>query len=1236
MGPSLLSPATAFVLSTLTSWCFQAPFFGIAQALSVEPVPSPNLDLSQLGRVALTGDFDSISLYTYNLQNEDGFSTNGSQSLFTQLPDGTLASLTSADAGIQTMCPFILKDGTFAGVVAGGNFTSLGGVEAQGIALFDPNTTKVTPLPGLTGRVSAVLCDQKSNTVYVGGDFKGGNSTNAIAWVGMTGWANLPFAGFNGPVSSIIQAPGGNIIFGGSFDGLGNASTAPNKKDEQIINISKANISTATSTTTAGFSDPKNIACGSDGQDGSGHTWLLADNAPGWWKADFGFGFRPTKLRLWNTRQDGRGTKIFRFNAFPINGILNLTYTDPKTGRNESCDAWCPLASETEEGYQDFHFVNVIGMSSFRLDILDWYGGGGGLNGIQLFQDDIYAFAIEDFNEASCAGISQPSNATVTGPWAVTPSRQSSSEYLSANLTGPSIDSSSASVVFRPDIRQSGNYSVTVWTPGCLQDDSCAQRGRVNITGTMASQTRQSAPVQTEIYQTNNYDKYDQVYYGHVDAGSDSFQPSITLTPSANQGDNLYIVAQRVRFELVSSTDGLNGLYEFDPNQASATTDYSNSTVDRAGMDLDSNASITSLSASQDTIYVAGNFSNSNFDNVFAISQGNATSLPHGGLNGQVLTTYLTGNSLYVGGVFNNTSKANTADLNHIAVFSTQEKAWQPLGAGVNGRVDAIVPLTLNVTANKPELVISISGDFDEILPFDKNLSRAVSGLAVWVPSQKNWLQNLGTQAVSISGRLTAGTNLPNGPPLFAGAVASQGLGVSGAVELSTSGALGLSQLPIDIEPHELSSTSLQKRASTAQNVSGAVTGFFYESGGVNVTVLGGHFAARASNGSLIHNLAFINGSNSDKVTGLGAGINSDSAVLALETQGSVLFAGGTLTGEVDGNDVNGLILYDLAQSTFVDPQPPAFAGSNVAVNAIATRPGSGDVYVGGNFESAGSLGCPSVCIFTTSASQWNTPGSGLTGTVTALTWSGKNRLIASGSLNVNGNSTTMAVYDANQQTWTSFDQANTLPGPISALTAANNAQTNFWAAGQASNGSTFLSKYDGSKWRVVQETFGQSTVIRGLQILSLSKNHAGSDLVDADQVLLITGQLSLPNFGNASAALFNGTAFSPFILANKADNQPGSLSQIFSQKQNYFKSGGGHLAVGFVVLIALAIALALIFVLVVIGIVAERLRRKREGYVPAPTQMFDKHSNMDRIPPEHLFGNLGRGARGPGDAPMI
>ena len=63
------------------------------------------------------------------------------------------------------------------------------------------------------------------------------------------------------------------------------------------------------------------------------------------------------------------------------------------------------------------------------------------------------------------------------------------------------------------------------------------------------------------------------------------------------------------------------------------------------------------------------------------------------------------------------------------------------------------------------------------------------------------------------------------------------------------------------------------------------------------------------------------------------------------------------------------------------------------------------------------------------------------------------------------------------------------------------------------------------------------------------------------------------------------------------------------------------HLALGLVVVVGLAIALACIFLLVMAGILIERRRRRREGYVP---MSMDKNGNLQRIPPESLLGGLG------------
>ena len=359
------------------------------QGVNFTPVPSPDLDLGSLGRVALTGDFDSISLFTYQQQTENAFSTNGTQSVIAQLPNGDFANAANADGYIKTMCPFVMKDGTFAGIIVGGNFTSLGGVQAQGVAMYDPKSGKVTPLPGLTGTINTLLCDQETNTVYVGGQFKGPNLNNAVAWVGSSGWANLPFEGFNGPVNSVIKSTNGTVLFGGSFTGLGN-KTAPAKKDQQVINISSANLTSAGTATTDGFDKESNIVCKISGQDGAGNTWLLEDNTPGWWRADMNFGYEPSLLRIWNTKYQGRGTKTFRFTAIPLNGIMNFTYTDPDTGKDALCDARCPLSANSNTPYQDFRFINTVGMSAFRIDISEWYGQGGGLDGIELFQNGNY------------------------------------------------------------------------------------------------------------------------------------------------------------------------------------------------------------------------------------------------------------------------------------------------------------------------------------------------------------------------------------------------------------------------------------------------------------------------------------------------------------------------------------------------------------------------------------------------------------------------------------------------------------------------------------------------------------------------------------------------------------------------------------------------------------------------------------------------------------------------------
>jgi hypothetical protein len=1235
-----------------------------ATAFNFAPIADPSLSLTDLGRVALAGDFDAISLYQFQGQNENATATSAG-SLLTRFPNGVFTALQETDGEIRAMCPFI-SNGTLQGIVFGGNFTSVGGVAAQGIALLNPDTAKITALPGLKGSVNALLCDKDASRVYVGGTFTGGGAQNAIVWI--TDWINMPFSGFNGPVKSVVKAANGNVIFGGSFDGLGNTTT-PKEKDVQVIPISSANITAVATTTTDGFTDPRNIICKTGSQDGPGNTWLLADNSPGNWVAKFGFGFQPSKLRLYNTVQADRGTKEFRFTALPDGGIMNLTYTNT-AGETAYCDSICPLP-QGNSTFQDFHFVNIVGMNSFRIDISAWYGKGGGLSGIELFENDIYSFAVNEFNAPSCAGIVMGASASSTGPWTISPSGQSNAQYLTATLPGPNITVDSASVVFKPDIKQSGNYTVTIFTPGCTIDGTCGTRGRVNVTGTMAASTRSGAqPFQaSQIFQTNQFDKYDQIFSGYVDANTDAFRPTITLTPVAGQAGPLTVVAQRVRFELNSpTTGGLNGLFEYEADKQVVSDDYSTSAINVAGASLSPNlAPVTTLIVDGNTLYVGGNFTGNGFSNVFSVSDGNATSLPGNGLNSEVMTMYHNGTTLYIGGNFTNTEDGKSTGLNGLAAYSTKDKRFIALGAGVNGVVMYIEPISLNFTDGTTESCLFISGTFDSVFGFGKNATFSVTNSAIWVPSRQNWLHNLDIATISISGVLMAQSEIPGSQPVFSGSISSQALGASGAVQLTSGETLGLQQYPINVRP-QTSSVSLRKRATGQETVSGVVTGLIYTESELNITILAGHFAATGSDGSNITNLIFVNGTNSDTVTGMGDGIDSDSVFLSVATYDTTLFAGGQISGKVNDNTVKALVLYDLSTASYVATQPAGLQGTDAAVSAIAPQPDSKDVYIGGNFLSAGALSCPAVCIWNTERSQWVSPGNGLAGNVSSMTWVSSTSLLIGGDLTVGGNATSMVTFNSQNHEFAEFTPASNVPGPVTALCPANNAGSQFWVAGSASDGTAFLDKFDGAKWVPAATSLGKGTTIRGIQVLTTSKDHDKTDLFENDQVLLVLGQINVTGFGKASAVLFNGTTFTPFLLSNTATGAPGSLSQAFVENPlNFFTAKSmclllhleqsllssctnftptlpytpcptipaltnpeKHLAVGFVVLIGLAISLMLIFLLVCLGVAVEMLRKKRQGYVPANTQMFDKPSNLNRVPPEHLLGTLNTHDRGP------
>ncbi|KAG6120332.1 hypothetical protein E4U13_006702 [Claviceps humidiphila] len=1200
----------------------------VCRAFHFNRAPSADLDFSNLGRIAIAGDFNGISLYEYEGQIAKPLPTNGSEFLLARLPNGALAPIVSTDASIRAMCVLKNHDGSTKQVILGGNFTSLDGTQSTAVALFNPYTAEITPLKGLMGEVNALYCDNDSQgTVYVGGKFEGSNSTNAIAWTDASGWSNLPFAGFNGPVNAISKTSNGHVIFGGSFTGLGNATT-PRQRDSQIVNLSKANITATNGASMNGFNDAKNIVC-SAGNDGAGTTWLAADSVPATWEANFGFGFQPTKLRLYNTHQDGRGTKTFRFLAFPLNGIMNLTYIDPSTGKNATCTSECPLSNDHNLKFQDFHFVNRVGMNSFQIAISDWYGAGAGLSGIELFQDDIFAHAISNFNEPTCKGIQFPSNATITGPWKQLPSLQSNSDYLAATFGGD-VTGNSASVIFTPNIVESGNYTVNMYTPGCMPDKSCAMRGKVNITGVMSSGTV-NADFSTTLSQTNYYDKYDQIYFGYVEESSDSFKPSVTLTPMAGQDvQTVMVVAQRVGFTLTKSTGGLNGLFDFDTTKTTfdAST-LQDSAINKLGSEFSRDSAVKSLVVSGDTLFVGGNFTSDKFKNALAIVGDEHIANPlDGSLNGHVLDMHLEDTRLYVGGNFNRTVD-NKHELQHVAIYDMKSKSWSPLGGGVDGIVRNVVPMSINLTSETVETAITVSGSFSECKAFNGKSAVQANGFAIWVPSQEDWLQNLDQPLPVYNGILTASLqNVTEVGDLIAGALTSAQLRAVDAATLNPSGLGTFPSLKIDMQrKYSSSSTTLKTRESISNRaLEGVLTGSFYSNDKANMTILAGHFSAQSANGSTVNNLILIDGNNNGSVSGLGSEISADSTFMAVALRDSVLYAGGMVTGTINGAQVQGLVSYDLATGSF-GSQPAPISGKDGTVAAITVRPDSNDIYVGGSFDKAGALGCQGLCIYNANSRQWTQPGNGMSGEALGLLWSSKTTLIVGGDMVANNTEKRyLATYDASKQAWSAYPGADSIPGPVQVMTPASSDGSQVWIAGKsAQDGSVYLMKHDGNKWMTAKETLPAKTILRSLQVFSLTKKHERTDLVEEDQVLMMTGSIIIPDVGVASAAIFNGTHYRPYALTTNSGNAPGTIARIFTQKDDFFSSGKSHMPLVFIVLIGLAISLGLILLMVLAGIALDRLRKKRDGYKPAPTSMSDRGTGVQRIPPQELLESLGR-----------
>jgi hypothetical protein len=1191
-----------------------------------QSVQLPSVDISSLGQLGVVGQFDGISTYEYKGQQYFASGLlSGVDALIAQQENNVFVDEGQLDGIVFSSC-------ALEGVVYyGGNFTKTGDVETAGVGCYNASSGEILALPnGPNGTINVLYCNSNSSEVYVGGDFTFNNGSSIAVWSTKNQKWSLPaFGGFTqGAHINAITSFGQSIIFGGAFSGLQNSSLLGinGTVGEQLVTFNGA---TAYAFNGASGQNENNLLCPNGG------GWRVLENAQGSWGVNFNFTFDPTRIRLYNLNDDSNGVKTFRLITTPSNGIMNLTYVDPSSGKTVACDAYCPLPQYTDQPYMDFEFVNVVETDGFQIFLLDFYGDQSGLEAVELFQYSMVTYAINEFNEPkSCQGGKTSGGSVVSGEgWAVT--TDGSTLYLETTIDDSS-ELSNLTVTFKPNITDSGNYTVQLFTPGCTDDGTCSTRGGANVTVYPAAN---QDPVSTILYQTNDFDKYDTVFSGIIDP-SNGYDVRVEMAPVVPVASTpITFVAQKVQWVLTSNvTNEINiqNLFEFNPDNFTGNANVTvngqympigDTAINQAGPSLGNSAVVNALYGTSDTLFIGGSFTISQGSNLVAVSQGAQPTDPFsrvasGGLNGTVTSiTQINEQDLSIIGDFGGTANGTESGLGGIAFYDTSSQKWTALGGGVSGgSVHFAVPVTVNDTQ-----ALAVSGNFTEVLA--NNTSAGASGFCLFLLSENTWQPMSSLELPVVNGSLSSESNYGNGTLYFGGLQITDSA-APGAITLDGS-LTTLSPPPFSFADHLSYDNATNTTASRGKRNTGSL--FLPAGNTINtavfvnntLSVYGGAFTATDSNGKLVNDVILVNGSQSFGLPN--NPITSDSVVYAVYTADSRLYIGGSLTATVNGNAASGIMFFDLDNQTY-PTQPPGINGGESLVTYIGTRPSSNDLIVMGSFDQAGGLGCPSFCVYDLDANRWNAPTSGLSGLVSSAVFLDTNTLFFAGQISLNDSSVYFGQYDFSTSAFSTDNDLSTgLPGPVNSFVINGEGTSSMFASGTNLNSSSaFLAYWNNSAWTFIDSVFSTGTVITGLSILPLLQGHSENGILPTDELLVVTGSIVLQDFGNASTVMYDGSSWQPLFITT-AESGSGIVSSVFAQNSKSFSSllGKTYMARGFVVLVSLAIAVGLILLIILLGLLAASIRKRRQGYRPAPTRINEEQMTQT-VPPENLFSQFG------------
>lgn len=1176
-----------------------------------------------------------------------------------------------------------------------------------------------------------------NDLIYVGGDFEFNSTRAAAVYnLTSKRLQLLPFKGFGNDsvVNSIVKIDGesqndGSIIFGGSFDTLGlpellklnmssnsshyNHSNSTNlslQSAEQKISLKHGHFTSINSNS----NNAQDIICPE-----SGSVWALEPRSGGQWSVQLPSemsGINPTKVRLYLPDDGDNGVKTFRIYTYPNNGIMNLTYVDPETNELAFCDANCPLPRSSElkqqvednadngedmmdgdddifvnedgsfamyydpstksknlgygSNYMEFALVNNIPIDRVGVTVTDWYGSRGELSGFELYTNAINVYGNDTLNDSNCGEedlMSRNSAEINHGDWQSVRSLVDSvtdTDYL------VHVGNDNAGITLYPNISYDGEYSLLLYTPGCQADNSCAKRSIVNVT---VLDIELKVLESKLIYQNNYNDKFDYLFFGHMNGSSnDNGRNSIRIDFSSAIDPSVsdpWMVVDRAVANIVSLDTysqknhtnrttlederkkdlqyiHLNGLFEYSLANFSLFSEdlvYSklnnetlikktnrfvgNSSINELSGKLEMNTTVDQVllqnSSDSSTLLLLGDFSS---DNV---------TLPNGNLLSLTLSDY------------NQTLNLSEASLNQKRFEKRDEETI--MGATFNSSISRLQDVEGGFVALG---AFSADAENDEFKDLKDGNSSISSFNNFALRSGSDWY-SFGNAYVDADYDLLVNITLDGSEYYVFSAnedkyqvwdrsennfVDRNDINITTAASLSEKDQQVLGGTFFNLMDYYGANEAFTRDNSRINSyglniTSGEILTSFYANS--SFSVLGGIFDVNNTR----TNIAFVKDNQTFAFEETTWGDDTLIEYLYVDSENDYLFIGTNGSVEALTANVTGLVLLRLSNESFSSIQPADLSSNlgGIEVNAMALHDDDGKLLVGGRFDNAGSLGCEAVCIYDISNTRWESPSSvGIGGTVTDAKFFDSDTVLLSGNLTVNNSNLNFAIFDFSSGQFTSP------PSQFADINVSNDYVRRFIINEQTSKklesrmtayGEGFIKAYNGSLWSDISDgiDINDGTLFTDMKLLLLtSKNKSRSEnYFDNDKILLVSGLFNLTNYGPVNAAFFDGQQWTPYVYTLIRGDKVGTIQLLLVEDTYSFRSSkdlktsSNHLSKGQVVGVSLACAIGSTALIGLLYLIPMMYLFKKSDNEERMSQRIHEDEMMNVVNPEELFHEI-------------